>query len=288
MPELPEVEVVKKSLKKTIYQLTLKHIDIRNKFLRYKIDHNTLKKLINSKVLSISRRSKYILIKFDNGNTILIHLGMTGKIIMINSSNVKHKSSFYFKIKENDPKHDHVIFRFHNNIKFIYNDVRKFGFIKVEKSNRISFNKHLSILGPEPLSQYFNVSYFKEKVKKRKIFLKDLLMDQKFVSGLGNIYVNEVLFSACLKPQKKANKLSEKNIKNLVFYIKKILKKAIKEGGSSIKDFNNAEGMEGNFQQFFNVYGKKGEKCSRQKCVGKIKSVKISNRSSFFCPICQK
>ena len=170
---------------------------------------------------------------------------------MIDSSNIKHKSSFYFKIKDNDPKHDHVIFKFDNNIKFIYNDVRKFGFIKVEKSNRISFNKHLSILGPEPLSQNFNLSYFKEKVKKRKIFLKDLLMDQKFVSGLGNIYVNEVLFSACLNPKKIANKLSVKNIKNLVFYIKKILKKAIKEGGSSIKDFNNAEGMEGNFQQFF-------------------------------------
>ena len=170
MPELPEVEVVKKSLKKTIYRLTLKHIDIRNKFLRYKIDHNTLKKLINSKVLSISRRSKYILIKLDNGNTILIHLGMTGKIIIIDSSNIKHKSSFYFKIKDNDPKHDHVIFKFDNNIKFIYNDVRKFGFIKVEKSNRILFNKHLSILGPEPLSQNFNLSYFKEKLKKRKYF----------------------------------------------------------------------------------------------------------------------
>ncbi len=287
MPELPEVEVVKKSLRKTIYELIIKNIEIPNKFLRYKINEKLLKKMIKSKVLSVSRRSKYIFINLNNGYTIMIHLGMTGKIILV-KDNYKLATSFYYRTTDNIQKHNHLIFKFNNNIKLVYNDVRKFGFIKVLETKKIYSNSHLNKLGPEPLSKKFNFSYFKKKIKKRKIFLKDLLMDQKFLAGLGNIYVNEAIFMTRINPKIRPNQISNKKIKTLIFNIKKVLKKAINEGGSSIKDFNNIKGKKGNFQQFFNVYGRQGKTCTRSNCTGTVQRIRISNRSTFFCNICQK
>ena len=288
MPELPEVEVVKKSLNRSIHHLTIKNIEILNKNLRYKIDIKLIKKIIKSKVLRILRRSKYILILLNNNYTILAHLGMTGKFIIVDNKNIRKLSSFYFKIKDHKSKHDHIVFEFSKRIKLIYNDVRKFGFIKIEKTKNLLLNSHLIKLGPEPLSPKFDVKYFKSKIKRKKIFLKDLLMNQKFVAGLGNIYVNEVIFLSRLNPKKKVCDLSAKNISDLIRNIKKVLKKAIKEGGSSIKDFIGTKGENGNFQQFFNVYGKKDENCNRINCNGKIKKLQISNRSTFFCNSCQK
>ncbi len=288
MPELPEVEVVKKSLKKNIHHLILKNVEIRNKYLRYRVDKKKVQKMIKSKVLSVTRRSKYILIKLNNNYTILFHLGMTGKIIIIDSKNIRRNSSFYFKIIDNKSKHDHLVFKFNKNVKIIYNDVRKFGFVKIIKTNKLLLNNHFIKLGPEPLSKKFNLCYFKSIIKKRKTILKDLLMDQKFVAGLGNIYVNEAIFLSRIHPKIKVKNLSDKNIRDLLEKIKKVLKKAIKEGGSSIKNFNNTEGKEGNFQQFFYVYGRHGEPCKRSKCKGSVKRIRVSNRSTFYCDICQK
>ena len=288
MPELPEVEVVKKSLKKTINHLTFKKIEILNKFLRYQIDEKLMKKMIGSKILSVNRRSKYIFLKLDNNYTIIMHLGMTGKITISDSKNNKRRSSFYFDLYDDKPEHNHAIFQFNNGVKIIYNDVRKFGFIKIEKTKRLLQNPHLKKLGPEPLSKKFNPKYFKNFIKKRKITLKDLLMNQNFVAGLGNIYVNEVLFLSKINPRMKALIISDKKITNLILNIKRLLKKAIKEGGSTIKDFNKTNGQEGKFQQFFNVYGKSNKNCSRNSCTGKIKKILISNRSSFYCNSCQK
>tara|TARA_X000001036_G_C20522359_1_gene742647 strand:- start:158 stop:1024 length:867 start_codon:yes stop_codon:yes gene_type:complete len=288
MPELPEVEVVKKSLNKSIYHLTLKNIEIRNKFLRFKINTKLMKKMVGSKVISINRRSKYIIIKFDNNYTILIHLGMTGKFIIFDSKNIKRNSSFYHKLADHKLKHDHLIFKFNKKIKLVYNDIRKFGFLKVEKTKKLNLNSHLKKLGPEPLSKSFSFHYFKKKIIQRKLSIKDLLMDQKFVAGLGNIYVNEAIFQSKINPIMQVRNLNDKKISSLIRNIKKILNKAIKEGGSSIKDFNNIEGKEGNFQQFFNVYGRNGMHCTRAKCRGIVNKIKISNRSTFFCSICQK
>ena len=287
MPELPEVEVVKKSLKKNIYDLTIKNIVIRNKFLRYKINEKMMKKMIKSKVLSISRRSKYILINLNNNYTILVHLGMTGKFIVIDDEK-KYKTSFYYKITDAKPKHDHLIFRFNKNIILVYNDIRKFGFIKIFQSKKLKFSSHFQKLGPEPLTKKFNTNYFNDKIKKRKIYLKDLLMNQKFLAGLGNIYVNEAIFLSKLNPKIRVNNIPFKKIGALVSNIKKVLKKAINEGGSSIKNFNSTKGKKGNFQQFFNVYGRQGFRCSRSNCKGIIRRIRISNRSTFFCNICQK
>ena len=288
MPELPEVEVVKKSLEKTIYDLTIKNIEIRNKFLRYKIDEKLMKKMINSKVISVSRRSKYIFINLSNNYTIMIHLGMTGKIIILDADNYKHKTSFYYKLADNNPIHDHLKFKFNKKIFLIYNDVRKFGFIKIFKTKELPLSSHLKKLGPEPFSNQFNIDYFKKNIKKRKIFIKDLLMNQKFLAGLGNIYVNEALYLSKVNPKTRANSISTKRIQSLVINIKKVLKKAIYEGGSSIKNFNDTRGKKGNFQQFFNVYGRHGKSCTRSNCKGSIERIRISNRSTFFCKICQK
>ena len=288
MPELPEVEVVKKSLRQTIYGLKIKGVEIRNKFLRYKIDEKLMKKMKKSKVLSVSRRSKYILIKLNNSYTILIHLGMTGKIIIEDINKKKYRTSFYYKTVDNNSKHDHLILKFSRNILLIYNDVRKFGFIKIFKTDKINQISHLKKLGPEPLSKKFNINYVEKKLKRRKIFLKDFLMNQNFVAGLGNIYVNEAIFLSKINPKLRVNNISNKKINVIISKIKKILKKAILEGGSSIKNFNDAKGKKGNFQQFFNVYGRQGKLCTRLNCRGTIRRTRISNRSTFFCDICQK
>ena len=288
MPELPEVEVVKRSIEKIIHNLTIKNIKIYNKNLRYKIEAKKLKNLINTKVLLVKRRSKYILINLDNKRTILLHLGMSGKIIIVNSKQQKIRSSFYYDLTNNLEKHNHVIFEFQNNFKLIYNDVRRFGFLKVINTNNIYENSHLKTLGPEPLSSDFNLEYFKINIKNKKKSIKDCLMDQKFVSGLGNIYVNEVLFQSKINPLKKSKNLTNKQILNILKNTKLILKKAVDKGGSSIKDFNDTEGNMGKFQDFFRVYGRDSKACSKIKCNGVVKKIRISNRSTFYCNICQK
>tara|TARA_B110000971_G_scaffold21358_1_gene19400 strand:- start:185 stop:820 length:636 start_codon:yes stop_codon:yes gene_type:complete len=211
---------------------------------------------------------------------------MTGKFFIIDN-NKKHKTSFYYSLKKNDTKHDHITFIFNKKIKLVYNDVRKFGFIKIYNSTNVFKCSHLVSLGPEPLSSNFNLSYFNKYIfKKKKI--KDLIMDQKFVAGLGNIYCNEVLYLCKINPARPVEKIQKKEIKKIIKFIKIILKHAIQLGGSSIKNFSDTEGQGGNFQQKFNVYGREKASCNRKGCLGTIKKVYTSQRSSFFCPKCQK
>jgi formamidopyrimidine-DNA glycosylase len=288
MPELPEVEVVKKSLEKKLNNLIVKRVLISNNKLRYKLNSKQFHKIKGLKIVSIRRRSKYLLINLDRGLTILAHLGMTGKFFIIGKDNKKEKTSFYYSIKNNESKHDHLTLYFNKGIKLIYNDVRKFGFLKLLKSKDIATSKHLQYLGPEPLKKEFNLNYVIRHTLKKKKTIKDLLMDQKFVSGLGNIYCNEILFLSKLNPHKVAGKIGKKKLINIVKFTKKILKKSIVAGGSSIKNFANTEGKDGKFQQNFNVYNREKGKCNRKKCTGTIKKIYTSNRSSFFCSRCQK
>ena len=287
MPELPEVEVVKKSLENKLKNLTIKKVNINNNKLRYKINSKQFNKIKYKKITSVQRRSKYLLINLDKDYTILAHLGMTGKFFIIDN-NKKHKTSFYYALNKNDKKHDHLTIFFNKKIKLIYNDVRKFGFIKVCLSKDIFNCTHLALLGPEPLSNNFNLNYFEKYILNKKLNIKNLLMDQKFVAGLGNIYCNEVLFLCKISPTRSVKEINQKEIKKIIKFIKKILEHAISLGGSSIKDFSSAEGKNGNLQQKFNVYGKEKTSCSRSQCYGTIKKVYTSNRSSFFCSKCQK
>ena len=289
MPELPEVEVVKRSLINKTQNLIVKAVKINDGRLRYKINRNKIKKIIGLKFKKITRRSKYLLFFFDNDIVMLVHLGMTGKFFFINREKIKQKTSFYYDLNnDKDKKHDRIIFYLSNNQKLIYNDIRKFGFIKFLKQVNLEQNTHLKYLGPEPLSTKFNIGYFKNYIKGRKRTIKDLLMDQKFISGLGNIYVNEILFFSGIRPTKKIKKLATFEIQKIIKFSKKIISKAIVLGGSSIKDFSSSSGKRGSFQQHFSVYGKKGENCSKANCFGKIKKIIIANRASFFCNKCQK
>ena len=212
---------------------------------------------------------------------------MTGKFyILRNKDKKKYITSFYYKL-EDSSKHDHICFKLSNNFSLSYNDIRKFGFIKLYKKCEIKKINFLAKLGPEPISKYFNIKYFKNLIKKRNKNIKSLLMDQTFVAGLGNIYVNESLFLSKIHPLKSCSDLTIIEIKKLIYNIKRILKLSIKNGGSSIRNFQNADSVKGSFQQFFNVYGKNDNKCSRKYCNGKIKRLIFSNRSCFYCNKCQ-
>ena len=289
MPELPEVEVVKKSLINKTQNLIVKAVKIKDGRLRYKIDRSKIKKIIGLKFKKISRRSKYLLFFFNKDVVMLVHLGMTGKFFFINRQKTKYKTSFYYNINEDkDKKHDRIIFNLSNNQKLIYNDIRKFGFIKFFKRDNLEQNVHLKHLGPEPLSTKFNIGYFKNYIIGKKRTVKNILMDQKFISGLGNIYVNEILFFSGVNPAKKIENLADVEIKRIIKFSKIVISKAIILGGSSIKDFSSSSGKKGSFQQHFRVYGKKGENCPKVDCKGKIEKIVIGNRASFFCNKCQK
>ena len=213
---------------------------------------------------------------------------MTGKFFFVDQNKEKFKKCFYYYLNyKKDQKHDRVIFIFDKK-KLIYNDVRKFGFIKCYINNAFEKNTHFKNLGPEPLSKQFNKKYLKNYISGRRRVVKSILMDQKCVSGLGNIYVNEILFKSAIKPLRQVSKLKNYEINKIILNTKKILKKSIKFGGSSIKDFSSTDGKKGQFQQKFKVYNKKGEICSNIDCNKTIIRTIVSNRSSFFCPKCQK
>ena len=286
MPELPEVEIVKKSLSKIVNKSKIIDVKIKNKNLRYKIPKVFRKDLLNEKIIKISRRSKYLLF-YLNKKILLLHLGMTGKLLILKKNNEIQKTSFYYNLNILH-KHNHVYFVLDNGIVLIYNDVRRFGFFKIFKTTKIQKIPFISKLGLEPLSKFFNLKYVEKFIQNKKINIKNLLMNQTFVSGLGNIYVNEVLFMSKIHPLRISQTLDKLELKILILNIKSILKLAISKGGSSIKDFKNTSGKSGTFQQFFKVYGMENKKCSRFSCTGKIKKISISSRSSFFCNTCQK
>jgi len=288
MPELPEVEVVKKSLENKLKGLTIKRVFINNNKLRYKIDNKQFYKIAGHKIISVKRRSKYLLINLDQNITILVHLGMTGKFVIIDINSIKDRTDFFYLLKKNEAKHDHLTFFLNKGFKLIYNDVRKFGFIKLFQSKNIYKCKHLLFLGPEPLSKVFNINYINKYILRKKKKIKDLLMDQKFLAGLGNIYCNEILFLCKIRPNRIVKKINKKELYNLVKFTKKILRKSISQGGSSIKDFTSTDGQAGNFHKTFSVYNREKSECKTRKCLGIIKKIYISNRSSFFCPKCQK
>ena len=289
MPELPEVEVVKRSLTSKIQKLVVEKITVKDEKLRYRINKKKLKILLGLKIIKILRRSKFLLFVFEKNTVMLVHLGMTGKFFFLNENAKKFKTSFYYNIDESkDNKHNRLIFSLSKKQKLIYNDVRKFGFIKILDKRQLKYNLHLKNLGPEPLGNSFDFKYFKNYLINRNRTIKDILMDQKFVSGLGNIYVNEVLFLSKVKPTKKTYLIKNKEIHKIIKNTKKTLKKAISLGGSSLRDFSSSDGKKGEFQQYFYVYGRKGENCLNRNCNKKIIKTIIGNRATFYCPKCQK
>ena len=287
MPELPEVEIVKQSLNKKIKSSIIKKVLVRNRNLRFKIPPNFEKNLKNKVVIKIKRLSKYIILELSNQMHLIIHLGMSGTIHIINedSKNSLTNTSFYSS-KKLPKKHNHIEILF-SKFKIIYNDPRRFGFFKIINGKK-ELNHFFSKLGPEPFSKFFNYSYLLKSFKNKKKNIKNFLLDQKFVSGIGNIYASEILYYSGIDPFKEANKIAKHEYKKIINFSKIVLQDSIKKGGSSIRDFKNTSGTEGLFQNNFKVYQRNNLNCLKKKCSGVIVKKFISKRSTFFCNSCQK
>ena len=284
MPELPEVEITKKTLQKYVQDQYITDVKIKNYNLRYKINKNFRKNVIKKKIKKITRRSKYLIFHLSDKTFFIIHLGMTGRIL-VGKNNTLLDTSFYSSNSSID-KHNHLYFFFKKYV-MIYNDTRRFGFIKFYSEEELLKSSHLIHLGVEPLSKSLNFCYFKERIKGFKKSIKNTLMDQSFICGLGNIYVNEALFISKISPERISFQIKDNEIILLIKSIKTILKKSIVFGGSTIKDFHNSQGKSGQFQNFFKVYGKEGQGCPRSSCNGTIQRSVISSRATFFCTKCQ-
>ena len=287
MPELPEVEVVRQSLDKKITQKKVKKVIVRNKNLRIKIPNDFSKLLENLKIIKVGRFSKYLILHFSNQSFCLIHLGMSGTIHFIrkNTKNLVTNVSFY-SYPSLPKKHNHIEIIF-KDFRVIYNDPRRFGFFELIK-NKESLVKRFEHLGPEPFHSKFDLEYVYSFLRNKEKNIKDFLLDQKFVSGIGNIYASEILFLSGIKPSRKGNQINKKDCIKIISNSKRVLSYAIKHGGSTIRDFKNISGFKGNFQKNFKVYQRAGLNCKRSKCNGVIKKKNISKRSTFFCNICQK
>ena len=287
MPELPEVEIVRQSLLKNIKGKKINKVLVRNRNLRFKLETSFEKKLKNKFISNIKRFSKYLIIELENKSFCIVHLGMSGTIHIIKNkkNNLPTNTSFYNS--PNLPKnHNHVEF-FFKNIKLVYNDPRRFGYFKFF-SDFNSLKKKFKSYGPEPFNKKFNLKYLINYFKKKDKNIKNFLLDQNFVSGIGNIYASEILYLSKINPSIPAKYLKKNQCKNIVINSRKILQNAIKKGGSTIRDFKNTKGDQGNFQKEFKVYGRDKQKCKRFNCSGTINKITQSNRSTFLCEICQK
>ena len=286
MPELPEVEIVKQSLIKKVRSHKINKVRVFNRNLRFKLENGFEKFLKNQKILNISRKSKYIIFHFQKKKFCLMHLGMSGTLHVINKKKKLFTNLSFYHSKSLPKKHNHIEF-YISNFKLVYNDPRRFGFFKIFSSKKKLFN-YFNKYGPEPFNKKFNINYLKKKLKGKSKNIKNYLLDQKFVSGIGNIYASEILFFCKINPSIESRKLSLENYKKLIYYSKYILISAIKKGGSSIKNFTNTDGRFGSFQKNFNVYQRENLKCLMNNCSGIIKKKIILNRSTFYCNICQK
>jgi formamidopyrimidine-DNA glycosylase len=278
MPELPEVETIAKGLRQTIVGQKVKTIQaifpdiVRQNF-------NVFKKAVtHKKIKKVRRRGKYLLIDLSGDKTVLIHLGMTGNLLL------QVRRQYQTNKFNHHDKHDHLIFCFlGSNEQLCYNDQRKFGKIKVFDTDKENQVPELKKLGPDAID--VTPAEFVELFRKRKGRIKSALLNQHIVAGLGNIYADESLFEARINPAQKIDRLSKPKLVQLHQVINKILRKAIKAGGSSIDNYLNVDGNMGRFQLQHKVYGMEGERCKR--CGTKIKRIKINQRSSYFCPRCQ-
>ena len=283
MPELPEVETVLRGISPILEGNQIDYAQVNRPDLRRPFPNNLAKRLKNRKINFLHRRSKYILIDLSGGETLVIHLGMSGRIIM----SQKVAGTFHHNTNHSQ-KHDHFVLHLKDNHQLTFNDPRRFGVIDLLKTENLELSGMLSQIGPEPLSNSFNEAYFVSTLRLKKTNIKSALLDQRVVAGLGNIYVCEALFRAGISPKRQALRISHKKLSSLVPIIKEILLEAISSGGSSLRDFRNASGDLGYFQHSFDVYGREDQDCYNTECDSKIKRITQAGRSSFYCSNCQR
>ena len=277
MPELPEVETVSQGIKSKLLNHKIRKVIVKRRDLRFRMDTKLEQKITNTKINSVSRRAKYILINLDNGLTVIIHLGMSGRIVVED-----------LKSSKNVFKHTHleIITTGKKKMKFI--DPRRFGSVLLHETNNLNTHKLIKNLAPEPLSKEFNATYLFKALKGRSANIKSIIMNQFIVVGVGNIYASESLYKAKIRPGRQAKSLSLAECALLAKSVKKVLKRSIKLGGSSINDYSLVDGNLGFFQREFEVYGKEGKICRKKTCHSKILRIVIAQRSSFYCSKCQK
>ena len=268
MPELPEVETTKNGLAKILTNKIITNVEIRNSNLRWNVDQSIKQKINNQTIRSFSRRGKYILFNLDKGY-LMFHLGMSGKINVVDT-------------QEPLQKHDHFLLHFDKKV-MRFNDPRRFGSIFYLESLD---HKLLKSLGVEPLEDSFHENFLFENSRNKTQNVKAFIMDSKIVVGVGNIYACESLYKAGINPKTKANKISKQRYIHLTNNIRMVLKKAIKAGGTTLQDFAKVDGKPGYFSQELSVYGRENENCYN--CNGKIKRIVQNQRSTFYCPKCQK
>ena len=283
MPELPEVETVRRGLVPTLEGQVIAETRVNRPDLRWPFPERMAERLHNVRVRSLRRRSKYILADLSSDETLLIHLGMSGRMLISGDS----LGQFHHDHPAPE-KHDHVVFNMKSGARITFNDPRRFGAMDLIATNRLADHKLLRDLGPEPLGNGFNASYLLERVKARRTPIKSALLDQKLVAGLGNIYVCESLYRAGIAPARRCDRISVKRIEMLVPHIRDVLVEAIEAGGSSLRDYRTAGGDLGYFQHSFAVYDREGGACRTANCDGRIRRIVQSGRSSFYCPVCQR
>ena len=276
MPELPEVETVCRGLAKVLPGHSLKSVTLNRAGMRVPFPPE-LGRLANCKVTAIDRRAKYILMRLGNGKTLILHLGMSGRMLIHGKGE-----------KYSPDKHDHLILLMENGTRIVLNDPRRFGLAALVETKDLARHKLFSHLGPEPLEKIFTPAYLLEKMKSKKIAIKLAIMDQQVVVGVGNIYASESLFSSGIDPRRAANTITPTEAKKLVTAIKDVLKKAIKAGGSSLRDYVQTDGELGYFQHQFAVYDREGKKCRGCTCnikkTGGVQRITQGARSTFYCP----
>ncbi len=287
MPELPEVETVRRGLAPAMERARIDKIEVRHRGLRWPIAKDFEKRLQGQTVTSVGRRAKYLIVDLSSGDVLVMHLGMSGSF-RVNDD----KIAKYHHEKSKSEAHDHVVFHMSNESVVTFNDPRRFGSMKLVARTRIDDEPLLRSIGPEPLGNEFDAAMLAKAVAGKKTSLKAALLDQRVVAGLGNIYVCEALFRARLSPKRQAATIADKKGQPneraiaLVDAIKTVLHDAIKAGGSSLRDHRRADGSLGDFQHNFLVYDREGEPCHGVS--GTVKRIVQNGRSTFYCPSCQK
>ena len=280
MPELPEVETVRRGLAPVMEGAVISNAAVNRADLRWPFPPQMAERLTGQRITALRRRSKYILIDLSSGETLIVHLGMSGRMLI--------SGQMLGEFHQNHPapaKHDHVVLDMDNGARVTFNDARRFGAMDLTATHDAENHWLIKDIGPEPLGNTFNEHTLKARLKNRKTPIKTALLDQKNVAGLGNIYVCEVLHRAGIDPAKLSGKLSGARVAELVPIIRQVLTEAIGAGGSSLKDYRQTDGELGYFQHRFQVYDREGQPCIR--CATPIARIVQSGRSTFFCPACQ-
>ncbi|HET7681089.1 MAG TPA: bifunctional DNA-formamidopyrimidine glycosylase/DNA-(apurinic or apyrimidinic site) lyase [Xanthobacteraceae bacterium] len=293
MPELPEVETVRRGLEPVMDGARLSRVEARRQDLRWPLPQGFVGHLEGKTVRGLGRRGKYLLLDLSSGDVLMMHLGMSGSFHVFQGGKAKDTARYHHE-RAKHVAHDHVVFHMSNGAIVTFNDPRRFGFMKLTPREELDQHPLMKAMGPEPLGNAFDAEMLARACKGKKTSLKAALSDQKVVAGLGNIYVCEALHRACLSPKRMASTIASKTgapnerASSLVEAIKAVLKDAIEAGGSSLRDHKRTDGELGAFQHNFRVYDREGEPCVTRGCKGKVKRIVQTGRSTFYCPSCQK